>query len=437
MASNKDFTLKRHNGTDYDTLLPTTHMGQVYTNSGLSKTLDQYLSETYLTKLSRGAENGVASLDAWGHVPADQLGPYISGGLRIQGNMSTAAMDSVGELLGALEAIVVANTGTARGELIGYAWVTTLGFSLTEGTLPANTAYTINPGDEGDTIVPITLEAGDILFVSKYELVGATHTWTLSVINNTYGVATTLSPGIVQLADPDHISGMQDAAGDPGVVTANLLALLSTGGDSHAPALANQIALMGHHHDGRYQAKDSDLTAIAELATADGNFIVGDGTKWTVESGGTARASLGLSIGLDVQAYDVGLKSIADLTTVANKMLYTVGSDNYATTTLTSFARGLLDDSNYSEAQSTLGLTIGINVQAYSANLDTIAGLSPVAGNFIVGGGTSWTIKTGSAARSSLDVFSTTEISNLLANRPTIYYDTLSGTTGSLIIDLD
>lgn len=42
-----------------------------------------------------------------------------------------------------------------------------------------------------------------------------------------------------------------------------------------------------------YQPLDSDLTAIAGLSAADGNFIVGDGATWTVESGATARTSLG------------------------------------------------------------------------------------------------------------------------------------------------
>jgi len=46
--------------------------------------------------------------------------------------------------------------------------------------------------------------------------------------------------------------------------------------------------------DNRFQAKDADLTAIAALSAADGNFIVGDGATWVVESGATVRTSLGL-----------------------------------------------------------------------------------------------------------------------------------------------
>jgi hypothetical protein len=57
------------------------------------------------------------------------------------------------------------------------------------------------------------------------------------------------------------------------------------------------------------QALDADLTAIAALSNADGNFIVGDGSAWVVESGATARTSLGLAIGSDVLAYDSNLQS--------------------------------------------------------------------------------------------------------------------------------
>lgn len=44
-----------------------------------------------------------------------------------------------------------------------------------------------------------------------------------------------------------------------------------------------------------YQPLDADLTTLAGLSKADGNFIVADGSAWTVESGATARASLGLA----------------------------------------------------------------------------------------------------------------------------------------------
>ena len=83
--------------------------------------------------------------------------------------------------------------------------------------------------------------------------------------------------------------------------------------------------------------------------------IVNGGTG--ASDANTARENLGLEIGLDVQAYDAGLLSIATLTTSANKMIYTTASDTYATTTLSSTARTLLDDNTTADMLTTLGLT--------------------------------------------------------------------------------
>ncbi|BAQ85845.1 putative tail fiber protein [uncultured Mediterranean phage uvMED] len=49
---------------------------------------------------------------------------------------------------------------------------------------------------------------------------------------------------------------------------------------------------------------DAQLQDVAGLAVTNGNFIVGDGSNFVAESGATARASLGLAIGSDVQAHD-------------------------------------------------------------------------------------------------------------------------------------
>jgi len=99
-----------------------------------------------------------------------------------------------------------------------------------------------------------------------------------------------------------------------------------------------------------YNTLIDDLTADANAARP----VTAGGTGATSASG--ARTALGVEIGTNVQAYDAGLQSIAGLTTVANQMLYTTGTDLYATTALTPFARTLLDDADAAAMKATLGL---------------------------------------------------------------------------------
>lgn len=70
--------------------------------------------------------------------------------------------------------------------------------------------------------------------------------------------------------------------------------------------------------------------------------------------GGTAVFSNDATLATTYQPLDSGLTSIAGLTTAANKMIYTTGSDTYAVTDLSSFARTLLDDTSQATAAATI-----------------------------------------------------------------------------------
>jgi hypothetical protein len=112
------------------------------------------------------------------------------------------------------------------------------------------------------------------------------------------------------------------------------------------------------------------ITGITDLAIADG------GTGASTAS--VARTNLGLAIGTNVQAYDAGLQSISGLTTTADQMIYTTSSDTYATTSLTSAGRALLDDASASAQRTTLGLGTLATQDANSVAITggTISGIS-------------------------------------------------------------
>lgn len=120
---------------------------------------------------------------------------------------------------------------------------------------------------------------------------------------------------------------------------------------------------------GDWQPLDGTLTALAGVTTAADKLIYATGSDAfstaTLTSfartilddadAATARATLGVSIGSQVQAYDATLAALSGVTTAANKLIYATGADQFATTDLSAFGRTLIDDADAAAARSTLG----------------------------------------------------------------------------------
>ena len=148
--------------------------------------------------------------------------------------------------------------------------------------------------------------------------------------------------------------------------------------------------------------------------TITGGSISSLDTDLPIADGGTgassapaARTALGLAIGTDVQAYDAGLQSISGLTTVADRMLYTTGSDTYAVTPITSLGRAVVGASTAADARTNLGLGT-IATQAASAVTITGGSITGITDLPVADGGTG--ASTSANARTNLGLAIGTDV---------------------------
>ncbi len=160
---------------------------------------------------------------------------------------------------------------------------------------------------------------------------------------NTYATSGLTTAGRALLDDADA-AAQRTTLGLGTIATQSAGAVAITGGTlSGITSLTSTTSSLG-----TVTVIGGTITGITDLAVADG----GTGASNAAD----ARTNLGVVIGTNVQAYDAGLQSLADLTTAANQTLYSTGADTYATTSLTSFGRSLIDDADAPAARTTLGL---------------------------------------------------------------------------------
>ena len=109
--------------------------------------------------------------------------------------------------------------------------------------------------------------------------------------------------------------------------------------------------------DGNFKSLNDELITKAPLVSPGFSGVptaptAAAGTN-TTQLATTAFVQTGLS---DRQPLDATLTALAGVTTAANQLIYATGSDVFATTSLTTFGRSLIDDADAATARTTLGL---------------------------------------------------------------------------------
>jgi len=329
-------------------------------------------------------------------------------------------------------------TITLGGDLTGNVTITNLGSATLTATIAAD-SVALGTDTTGNYVGSVA--AGTGISVSNTGVEGGTFTVTNDGVTSLTGTANEVevsaSSGAVTIGLPANVTVTTDlSVGGNTTITGNLtvngtvstinsttvtvddknLELGSTASPSDATADGGGITLKGttdktlnwvdatdawtsSEHLNLLTGKDFKINGASVLSsTTLGSGITGSsltslgtigtgvwqGTAIGIAYGGTgatdagtARSNLGLAIGTNVQAYDATLAALAGVTTTANSIIYATGLDTFDVTTLSSFARTLIDDSDASIARTTLGLgTISTqnsnNVSITGGNISSI-----------------------------------------------------------------
>lgn len=141
------------------------------------------------------------------------------------------------------------------------------------------------------------------------------------------------------------------------------------------------IVLRQHNNNGTLLIEFTEPKYIA--STTQAGYVQLNNTLTSTSTTEALTAAQGKVLQDNKQPLDTTLTALAGVTTVADKVIYATGSDTFTTTTLSSFGRALIDDVDAATARATLGVAIGTNVQAYGAGLQSIAGLTTAADTMI------------------------------------------------------
>lgn len=242
------------------------------------------------------------------------------------------------------------------------------------------------------TAAPSTLEAGELAYSSVSDSLYVGHP------SNTAGSVVVAIAGKFLV---DEVNAIEGSLGS--FVNAdgsfNASALNALGNVAATTSLMDTLSQMDSAISDALEFTDvavEDLNNVTITAAADNDFLMYQTGQWVDRTPAQVVTTLGLDIGVDVQAYDATLQSISSLGTVADKMMYTTGVDTWAETPITAYGRSLLDDADAATARGTLDVYSVAEVDALVDTKDQLSELDDVTitaaadGDFLRHNGVAW-----------------------------------------------
>lgn len=189
-------------------------------------------------------------------------------------------------------------------------------------------------------------------------------------------------------------------SGNAYTITSDAVAAIST-----AYGAGMMFMLKANHTNSGAATLNVDGVGAVSITTSDGGALVaGDITSGGLyllayNTTGPRFDLIGTFNSGSFQPLDATLTAIAALDfSVAGSMLYSTAADTFSLLTSTVAGRALLTAADAAAQRTALSLVIGTNVQAYSAVLAAVAGLTITTGDVIVGTGPNTVATSGSTS---------------------------------------